>query len=165
LTAPRRPRHALLAVAILLSLSGAGGCEEGAVAAACKALPDPSGCPLARGGSCSDRSCSAIYSCQEGAWQLVERCAQATDADASVDGGAGADGGLEQDAQSCQASPSAGPSCPPLQDGECDARYLDACPEGACDTGCEVYLRCEGGDWSAGYAGYCDADGTLHRNP
>src|SRR5262249_8429275 len=53
-----------------------------ALQAACGASPDPKlcgqtpvgGCPIGRGGSCLDRSCSQLFDCVEGVWTLTMAC-------------------------------------------------------------------------------------------
>jgi hypothetical protein len=93
----------------------------------------------------------------------VARCSQAPSS--ALDGGAEA-GDAATEASTCQPPTTQDTmSCPPLVEPECDARLLDGCPEQACASGCEGFLRCEKGDWSAAYVAYCDEDGNLVKMP
>jgi hypothetical protein len=135
------------------------GCEDPAATPTCGKLPEPTACPGSGPGDCADSSCSSIYSCQSTTWVFAARCPQTSqnDPDGGTDGGGGSGG-----SPSCQI-PTGGGSCPPLADPECDAAILDGCPDQACTTGCDSFLRCQNGDWSVSYVAYCDPDGNLVR--
>ena len=132
-------------------------CEDPPTADTCGALPDPSACPAARGGTCEDRSCTALYACREGRWTLVETCPESTGGAGGASGAAG-QGGNQGGASCTEPAPSA---CLPLQKPDCDAALIEACPAEACALGCEGFLRCEGADWSETYEAYCDENGEL----
>lgn len=153
-----RLQQLLATATITLTVMLSSACEESAEVQRCGALEDPHGCPISRGGSCADRACGALYACQEGAWARVEICDnQLPDAGDQPDAG--------DDAALCEAGAEApSPPCPPLLLPECDATLLDGClSDIACMSGCEVFLRCQGGDWAASYAAYCDDEGNLVR--
>jgi hypothetical protein len=80
----------------------------------------------------------------------------------ALDGGT--DAAADADAAPCMVSAEIS-ACPPLVEPECDARVLDSCSDQVCASGCESFLRCEKGDWSAAYVAYCDEDGNLVRPP
>lgn len=137
----------------------------------CEALPEPDACPVSSDAGCDDRSCSALYACRQGEWELVERCSAfqgGAGGGAGEGGSGGAAGeagasGAAGEASSCRSvSPS---TCPALQRPDCDAAFAEACPAEACALGCEGFLRCEGGDWSESYVAYCDENGELFWSP
>lgn len=91
----------------------------------------------------------------------MQRCdQQPVDAgvEASPDAGDGSPGPV------CSGVTGGEEGCPPLLLPECDARLADACPEQACSSGCEAFLRCSGGDWGDAYEAYCSEDGSLVKN-
>lgn len=151
----------LVACAIAASLvaSATNGCNDDTGDEPCGSLPDRTACPLARGGTCSDPDCAAVYSCRDGAWTLVQRCSPHPPADAgTADTGDGASCG------DASAVDPGGPTCASLQLPDCDARIMDTCPAKACSTGCTGFLRCTNGEWSPLYVAYCDEDGVLVQN-
>ncbi|MCC6647452.1 MAG: hypothetical protein IT374_18000 [Polyangiaceae bacterium] len=141
-----------------IALLAAASCRLAEVEEPCGALPDPTACPTARGGTCADRACSALYACESRRWVRVAECPR--DADAGVDASVDA----SSDATSCDAAaPTTDPSCPPLQLPDCDVAVADACPASACKEGCTGFLRCTPLGWTAEYVAYCDEDGQLVR--
>ncbi|MCU0682713.1 MAG: hypothetical protein MUF34_10770 [Polyangiaceae bacterium] len=172
-----RAPYPLVALAALLSLAEAG-CTSTVAPGACGPLPDENACPTRRGGTCADRTCSALYACTTSGWQFVEACPNAVGGAAGAAGVAGASGvagaaggaGVAGAAGgACSGTPSTPPSeppCEPLQEPDCDEGIALACPESACLTGCTVFLRCESGVWDDDIAAYCDAEtGELVSNP
>lgn len=147
------PRRWPLALLLVL------GCDDLPPEPTCGPLPDRSACPAERGGSCSDRSCSALYSCKETTWVFVQRCDQnAAGAAGAGAAGAGAAAGAGGTCSGALTDPG---GCPSLQSPDCNAAILDACPADACSLGCEAFLRCENNEWSTNYVAYCSDDGEL----
>lgn len=136
-------------------------CDDGVVAQPCSNIPE-GGCPLARGVSCSDPKCEAVYACRpNNVWVLQERCPERdapspTSSDAAVD----ARPSVELDA-SIDAPPGAfgGPGCPPLQSPDCALGLALACTTGCCE--CEDLYVCGGGAWS--FWGICGDAGVEQR--
>ncbi|MCA9618808.1 MAG: hypothetical protein KC731_07300, partial [Myxococcales bacterium] len=50
------------------------GCPSFPDVVPCGQLPDPTACPVGRGGTCEPRSCTALYDCVDGRWRLAEEC-------------------------------------------------------------------------------------------
>ena len=146
---------AALGVALALGLA----CSDGATAVPCSNIP-PGGCPIARGVSCEDPACEAVYACRpNNVWQLDHPCpardASAPRPEPEVD--AGEDAPAIPDA-SFDAPPGAfgGPGCPSLQAPECALGVALSCGAGCC--GCEDVFVCASGGWELW--GTC-ADGGL----
>lgn len=142
-------------------------CDDPVLPRPCGVLPDPTACPASsRGGTCEDRSCSALYTCRDGSWVFVEACPDNLAGQGGTAGqaGAGSGGAGVGGAGGCLSVTSPG-GCPTLQFPDCDAALIEACPAEACALGCEAFLRCEGPDWSENYAGYCDENGELMELP
>jgi hypothetical protein len=126
-------------------------------AAACQGLPEPTvcglipanGCPMARGGSCADRACAAIYRCEESGWQLVQTCSPHADAGAALEAA---------DGRSCSdvtVSFEASTGCaPPLAHADCPLEVALGCPETACVSGCADFFVCRADGWQL--AAWCD---------
>lgn len=135
-------------------------CEEPLQRYPCGVLPDPSACPASRGGSCEDRSCSALYECKANSWVFVETCAQKESGGAGGVGGTGQAGNSLAGASLCEVSNST--ECSALQLPDCDESLLKTCtPDEVCELGCEGFLRCEGGEWSVSYVAYCNEEGEV----
>jgi hypothetical protein len=173
--APARPPLgalvALGAASALGAFAAAAGCTSTLRAIECGPLPDRTACPTRGGGTCADRTCSALYECTSAGWQLVEGCPGNAPgaAGAGGAGGAAGAGGLGGAGGGCVAAPSAPPDglpCSPLQAPECDESIALACPDRACLTECVVFLRCEAGEWREELAAYCEEEtGELIVNP
>jgi hypothetical protein len=140
---------------------GTAGCDE-PQETPCGLLGEEGACPESRGGSCDDRSCTALYRCEDGDWTFSKRCDRSGD-----DAGAPDDASFEDATSVPECVASQAPveaSCEPLQLPECDARIADECQASACLTGCEAFLRCVDGQWAAALAAYCE-DGVLMNAP
>jgi hypothetical protein len=146
------------------------GCQELDLGEPCSALPSKTACPRSRGGSCSDTTCSAIYNCLDGKWVFEESCPnfQANNgSDAGLDAGLDAQDGSSPEAGLCSPLVDLPPSdvgCSTLQEPECDQAVMQSCPENACSTGCEVFLRCVKGEWQDLLVGYCSEGELLLTN-
>lgn len=135
------------------------GCRDTQIIEPCGQLPDDTACPASRGGTCLDRSCTALYACEDRTWVFVADCVgnvdAGTDAPADV---------IAETPVACDAGvalPAA--SCEPLQLPDCDVALADACPATICKEGCTGFLRCTPQGWTAAYVAYCDEDGALVR--
>jgi len=124
-------------------------CEDGATPRECTDIPQ-GGCPLARGVSCQDLTCQAVYLCRpNNVWELHEYCP-------ARDGEAPREASVPEEAAppppsfdaSIDAPPGAygGPGCQPLQSPECSLGLGLSCGAGCC--GCEDLYICENGGWS-----------------
>lgn len=156
----------LRALAFLgLGLLAPVGCDDPPPLPDCGALPEVSACPAARGGTCDDRDCTALYTCLEHGWSLVRRCDRAASG-GSPSGGAGGAGGAggEGGARLCEQT-LRDPACVPLQPPDCDAAAARSCPLQACLGSCEVFLICISSGWSEEIAGYCDEGELVLRAP
>lgn len=156
----KRAATALLVTGLTLVVGSVASCRRGEYEKPCGQLPDVQACPVAGGGTCADPTCSAIYSCNDGTWELRETC--------SRDGGLPSDGGpdAKPDAPFCgdaSLGDAAGPatSCPPLLEPDCDWAAAQACPAQACNGSCDGFLSCSKDGWSEAYVAYCDEDGQL----
>jgi hypothetical protein len=148
---------------MLATLSPFLACDDGPVPQPCSNIP-PGGCPIARGVSCADPACEAVYACRPGnVWELQYRCperdggSRPSPLDAAVD---------EPTAPAIDASIDApegafgGPGCPSLQAPDCALGLALSCGQGCC--GCEDLFVCEDGAWTLW--GVC-SDGGIHADP
>jgi hypothetical protein len=127
------------------------------VAAACKDSPPPAqcndipgaGCPVDNGAdACTDKTCAAVYSCQDGSWVLDHTCpgydpdAAAAGDDAPVEAAPTADASFD-------APPGAfgGPGCEDLQPPDCSLGTALACAGTPDCCGCEDLYVCVSGGW------------------
>lgn len=165
--APRLVRAAVVALAALAATAFAalptGGCQPSAELQLCGEIP-ANGCPLGRGGSCDDVSCSGLYDCLKGQWTLAVDCKR--DGGASSTGSGSADGGPDAtctpaviahdgEVQSCK---------PDLQDPDCPVTAAESgCSESVCLTGCSDFFLCMKDGWAL--AAYCDEKGALVISP
>ena len=142
----------LLALSLL-----AAGCDSPPLPVSCGALPDRTACPVTGPDTCSDPSCSALYSCNdEGTWVFQASC-EGYEGQGGQAGGGGSGGQVP-----CDLGPiHSDLSCPSLQGGDCDAALINNCAVDLCLSGCEGFLRCENGTWSEQYVAYCTEDGEL----
>ena len=171
---PRRARYAAL---LLAGAAAAGAWWQGGCAAdpvPCAGIPR-FGCPTARGGSCDDAACRALYECVDGAWELLQTCpvgvgggdaGSGGDGQAGAAGSAGAGGGAGADATAgaggCGAveldhSGEVTGCMPDLLVPDCPAIAAESCQP--CLTGCADFFMCMVPGWIA--VAYCSDDGTL----
>jgi hypothetical protein len=151
-----RPLTTLLAALAIFAIAVAS-CDDGPTVQPCTDIP-AGGCPLARGVSCEDPACEAIYACRPGnQWELQGTCPP-------VDAGPPFDANVPEaepppvyDA-AIDAPPGAhgGPGCGLLQTPDCSLGFGLACPSGCC--GCEDLFVCENGGWT--FWGTC-LDGEI----
>ena len=121
------------------------------------------GCPVGRGGTCDDRSCSALYACQNDQWQLVETCPSHGGTGGEGGGGGAAAGGFGGGPGSC----SPGTIDHAGEQSGCDPDLVEApdCPVEAaeschpCETGCEDFFICLTEGWEL--VAYCSEEGEL----
>lgn len=136
-------------VAVLcVTIMGCRGCNERKL---CSALPE-GGCPLSRGGTCSDLQCSALYACMEGAWELYEQCADATSSASLSTSGSGGCGSVAIDvadeAEGCM---------PDLQPPDCPHEVLESCRP--CGAECIDFYACTRSGWLD--VAYCTEAGNV----
>ncbi len=126
----------------------------------CGVLPDPTACPVERGGTCEDETCSALYGCFDTEWVLQESCEQmgtgGSPVGAGGSGGEGACNGVEIDrtGQSTNCSP-------PLQEPDCPAAAAELCRP--CETVCVDFFLCRADGWVS--VAFCDEDGNVFVEP
>ncbi len=150
----------LLGPAALFMIPVFAGCDDEPVPQPCSDIP-AGGCPIARGVSCFDPTCEAVYACRAGnRWELVERCPPQDASARPAFDASGEDSGTEPpfDA-SVDAPPGAygGPGCLSLQSPDCSVGLVLSCGADCCD--CEDLYVCEGGGWNLW--GYCSPDGGV----
>ncbi len=163
-------------VALAAALFGAwqAGCRFGSGIQTCGQIP-PGGCPIGRGGTCDDETCSGVYDCVGGDWTLVIPCDGGAGAGGSGgsgsaggfggSGGAGASGGGAGAGGACVHSslvPTNEPAgcSPALLAPDCHASLADAsCIEEACASGCLDFFVCTLDGWTD--VAFCDDEGTL----
>lgn len=141
-----------------------GGCQPSLELKLCGEIPT-NGCPLGRGGSCDDVSCSGLYDCVEGHWTLSVDCKREGGSSGGAGGGS-ADAGPDAacmpvtiahtgEVQGCK---------PDLQNPDCPVAAAEAvCRESVCLTGCDDFFLCKKDGWAL--AAYCDEEGELVITP
>ena len=152
----------------LLALSLVLGCDDPPLPVSCGVLPDTTACPSTGPDTCDDPTCSATYTCDDGVWTLQAHCPgyQGSAGSGGAAGSAGSAGSAgASGSDGCVGVPShTGQQCTSLQAPDCDVSLIEGCEPDACQLGCEGFLRCENGTWSAAYVAYCDEDGNLIKN-
>jgi len=134
------------------------GCVGEAAIQLCGEIPT-GGCPIGRGGTCDDLSCSGLYDCVSGAWKRVKACD--TNGTSSSSSSSTGTGGAPSCAVTIDRSKEI-TGCASLETPDCPADAADSCT--ACE-GCEDFFLCESADanhpkgWVA--VAYCDADGHV----
>jgi hypothetical protein len=167
---PARRLFLGLSAALLLALPAACA-QDPAPLPRCGQIPGE-GCPIGRGGTCDDRTCTALYDCQMTTWVLVQTCTGN-----GVGGGGGGGGSL---------AAGGGGSCPmPKYDLEgqlpserCDATQQlmspdcpieagETCAQSVCLTGCTDFFICKNvsGELTWIEVAYCDCNGDLVIDP
>jgi hypothetical protein len=128
----------------------------------CGVLPDKEGCPVGRGGTCDDVTCTALYNCLDGSWVLEETCAQTMGGGGTLSTGPGGAGGeacngIEVD----RTGEALGACSPPLQEPDCPAGAAELCRP--CDTICIDFYLCREDGWEA--IAFCDDEGHAVVEP
>lgn len=149
-------RRIALFFGVLSCLLGAASCSGSSIQL-CGTIPE-GGCPIGRGGTCDDPSCTGVYNCLEGDWTLEFAC----------DGGGGAGGG---GSSSSDASSSAS-ACisatfdhtgevtgckPDLEHPDCPVDAAEGC--NPCLTSCVDFFMCTSEGWKD--LAYCTEEGDL----
>ncbi len=168
----RRREKAELSFAPLLLVALAAGLGPG-----CGSLGDgiqlcgqiaDGGCPIGRGGTCSDHACAALYDCVGGAWTRTTTCGHAGQGGQSGEGGAGASGQGGVGGAACtpvvidHTGETSG-CAPDLQSPDCPAAAVETCAETACLTDCADFFLCKTEGWSA--VAYCNDEGQVVLMP
>ncbi|MFO0619299.1 MAG: hypothetical protein U0414_42315 [Polyangiaceae bacterium] len=148
----RRPSSiALLFLGALVSLVA---CER-AELKLCGTIPQ-GGCPIGRGGTCDDPSCTGVYDCVDGSWRIVVDCRGAGGA-----GGAGSTGTGVTTTSGCTPlmfPPDEAKDCTPdLQPPDCPIAAAEQC--NPCLTGCVDFFTCTKSGWKD--LAYCSDEGEL----
>lgn len=151
----------------LAGFTGLAGCYP-APLALCGEIP-AGGCPIGRGGTCDDPTCTGVYDCVDGGWTALEICSANGGAGGAGGGtggaGAGPGGGGAGGASACDHAvidhtPETSGCEPPLVDPDCPAVAAEApCIEDACATGCLDFFLCTQDGWVD--VAYCDPEGAL----
>jgi hypothetical protein len=156
------PRRARGALAALLSAATAWmviSCGADDTLALCGTIPS-GGCPIGRGGTCDDPSCSGVYDCVDGRWRATERCPGGGASDAgSLDGGEGDAGDAGCAPIVIDHADESGGCAPQLEEPDCPAVAAEQCAVTACLTGCIDFFLCTANGWRA--VAYCDDSGHV----
>jgi hypothetical protein len=129
----------------------------------CQNLPSPTatcgeiptgGCPIGRGGTCADVTCTALYDCVNSAWALSQSCTNPVNGGATA-GRSGTDGGIAGpvlDRGACtrvsiDMSAETNDCMVDLMFPDCPAVAAQGCAESACLTGCSDFFLCSSAAW------------------
>jgi len=122
------------------------------------------GCPR-RGDTCSDPTCSTVYTCSDGTWKLAQTCPlrEGGEDAASSDASDGSlDAASPRDASWLDVpGASGGPGCEDLEPPDCPLARVAACPANQC-CDCEDLYVCRDGGWDVW--GSC-ANGVVTSSP
>jgi hypothetical protein len=121
---------------------------------------------VARGGTCDDPCCAALYSCETSGWQLVETCRSngaGCNGGASGVGGAGGGAGEAEGGGGC--SPAAidhtgeHSNCNPdlVEAPDCPVEAAESCHP--CMTGCSDFFLCMSDGWEL--VAFCTEEGEI----
>lgn len=152
-----RPRALLAALAFSAGAWAGGACGSVDPILLCGEIP-VGGCPVGRGGSCTDVVCAGLYDCVGGHWTLSHACAAR---DGGLDGTA--PDVVELDAPCTPVSidaASTSAQCPGLELPDCPVEAAQTCAENACKTECIDFFVCQS-DGSLLAVAHCDAQGHL----
>ena len=126
----------------LVALFGVGSqtsCIGGPAIQLCGEIPS-GGCPIGRGGSCTDETCRGLYDCVSGDWTRVKSCGTVATSSSSGTGG-GAGGACEGVAYDAATLALEAQGCKPdLQSPDCPAFAATSCS--ACEA-CDDFFLCE----------------------
>jgi hypothetical protein len=111
----------------------------------CSDIP-PGGCPIDRGGSCDDPTCSEIYLCENGVWVASQTCGP-HDGGTGTGGDAGTPNPCVPDSGTCTPTmintKGETTGCTPdLMFPDCPAAAAQGCAECVCTTGCADFYLC-----------------------
>jgi len=144
-----------LPLAVMLGAAGAllvaVACSDPAGPATCVDIPS-GGCPEDNGADvCADPTCSAVYGCVDGQWQLAQKCRpRPMDAATDADSEAGVESGPPPvfDAN-IDVPPGAGggPGCVDLELPDCSVDEGLTCADSLGCCGCIDLWDCQDGSW------------------
>jgi hypothetical protein len=150
----------LTIIAVATTIAPLVGCPTWPEPVLCGQIP-ADGCPVGRGGTCSDTACAALYDCVDGHWTRTETCS------GGGGGGAAGTGGAHGGQGPCtpvviDTTGQVTGCTPDLQPPDCPVEAVLGCAESVCLTGCVDFFLCTeeltdaGPDkvWSA--VAYCD---------
>lgn len=155
----RRRDRGTAALVFGIAFGLAAACGSGDPLDPCGTIP-AGGCPIGRGGTCSDETCTGVYDCVGGVWRSTERCPGGSSNDAGLggeDASTGRDAGCG--AVSIDHTGETIGCKPDLQVPDCPTAVIGACAAEACSTGCTDFFLCVAGGWSA--VAYCDDSGQV----
>ena len=153
----RRERAGVAAIVVALAVLGAPACGSEDGLALCGTIP-AGGCPIGRGGTCDDPTCTGVYDCSGGTWRVAERCSPRVGGDA----GAPRDGGAPDAACGSVSIDTTGEAIgckPDLELPDCPVAAAEQCARAACLTGCTDFFLCTADGYRA--VAYCDDSGAL----
>jgi hypothetical protein len=152
---------AACALGFALVAMGSIACGGADAPLLCGEIP-PGGCPIGRGGTCADPTCTGLYDCVSGHWRETMACPHP-----QGQGGAGS---------SSSANSSSSGQCtgamldhtkqtvgctPDLEAPDCNSDVAETCHP--CTTGCIDFFMCEAQGWMT--VAYCDGSGKLILKP
>lgn len=149
--------------AVGTTLAAVEGCSSSRIET-CGVLPDITGCPVGRGGTCEDPSCSSLYDCVQGSWVLAEACEPthgAGGAGGSGSASTGGEGGVMCNGVTIDRTGEAVGCSPPLQEPDCPAGAAELCRP--CSTVCVDFFLCTEDGWEA--VAFCDGEGNVIVQP
>ncbi len=145
------------ALASLIAASAlASACGGEAPLQLCGEIP-AGGCPIGRGGSCADKTCTGVYDCVEGKWIETTACsAGTTSSSGATSSGATTGSGACMPAMLDHSMETTG--CKPdLENPDCPASAAETCSP--CTTGCTDFFMCETTGWTD--VAFCTDQGQL----
>ncbi len=141
-----------LSIVVLAALGGGAfmACrDDSPTTQACRNIP-AGGCPKARGVSCTDPACQAVYLCREDqTWELERTCPprqELPDGEPRPTPVTDSGSGRVDAAFVVPPGANGGPGCGPLQAPDCSLGTALACSSACC--GCEDLFVCESGGWN-----------------
>lgn len=160
--------RACLLVAVALAAAAcpfaAVGCQDFPPLEPCGEIP-AGGCPAGLS-TCSDPTCTGLYSCVSGVWTSMQLCPPPDGGMGGADGGgsSGAGGGVPEGGPctpvKIDTSGEAMNCTPDLENPDCPVEAALGCAETVCLTGCLDFFLCTA---TTGWldVAYCDDQGNL----
>jgi len=141
--------------AALFAVAAVAGCGDPPLLL-CGQIPT-GGCPIGRGGSCADKSCTGVYDCVNGKWTETQACPASTTSSSGATGSTGSTGsGMCMPGVLNHTGETTG-CTPDLESPDCPASAAETCSP--CTTGCADFFMCLGTGWTD--VGFCTAAGQL----
>lgn len=153
-----RPRLAVAASVGLLTLAAASAASTscgGPSIEPCGVIPE-GGCPVGRGGTCDDMTCSGLFDCVDGDWSLVETCDRGSGGSGSTSSSVSSSSTGCVPAQIDHTGEVEG-CTPDLEPPDCPAAAAELC--NPCLTGCVDFFICVSAGWKD--VAFCTEEGEL----